>query len=219
LDKMHAGFGAKPPRERLGKAGFLLWNAGLLLHMAGWIAYFRSGFGSIALYALGGLVLLTAGVLLVVSVRMFERLSQPLSAQKFIRAAFAWFLVAGAMLALEPIAVSLAGVPFSHAYTGAVRHALTVGFISQMILGVGLVVVSRMNDLPYGQEPPLLLAFVLVNLGNALRVGLEAATVYTDRAFLPMGITGMIELTGLVVWAATLVPIMIRGWRPRRVLA
>lgn len=219
LDKMHAGFGAKPPLERMAKTGLLVWNAGLLLHMAGWIVYFRTGLQSGTLYTLSGLTLLIGGVLLVASTRMFERLSEVLSAQKFIRAAFAWFLVAGAMLALEPLAVFFGGVPFSHAYTGAVRHALTVGFISQMILGVGLVVVSRMNDLPYGKEPPLLLAFVLVNLGNALRVGLEAATVYTDRAFLPMGVTGMIELLGLFVWAATLVPIMVRGWRPRRALA
>ncbi|CAN5460730.1 hypothetical protein BH11ARM2_BH11ARM2_17860 [soil metagenome] len=215
LDKMHAGFGAKPPFRHMGQAGFILWNAGLVLHMAGWIVLFRSGLASGVLYTEGGLTLLGAGVLLVLSTRIFESLSESISAQKFIRAAFAWFLVAATMLALEPFAVRLAGVPFSHAYTGAVRHALTVGFISQMILGVGLVVVSRMNDLPYGQEPQLFLAFVLVNLGNALRVALEAATVYTDRAFLPMGVTGMIELAGLFVWAATLVPIMVRGIRFR----
>lgn len=219
LDKMHAGFGAKPPLVWVGKAGFVLWNLGLVMHMVGWIVYFRSGFGASALYTAGGLVILVSGACLVTSTRMLERLTEPLAAQKFIRAAFGWLLVAALMLALEPLVVSLAGLPFSHAYTGAVRHALTVGFISQMILGVGLVVVSRMNDLPYGQEPPLLLAFVLVNLGNALRVGLEAATVYTDRAFLPMGVTGMIELTGLALWAATLVPIMIRDWRPGRAAA
>ncbi|RYG26703.1 hypothetical protein EON82_02280 [bacterium] len=216
LDKMHAGFGAKLPFERIGKLGFTLWNVGLLMHMAGWIVSFRSDFRSSGLYVLASIVLLVGGICLVVATRMFEGLTPSLSAQKFIRAAFAWFLVAGVMLALEPVAVSLAGVAFSHAYTGAVRHALTVGFISQMILGVGMVVVSRMNDLPYGQEPRLVIAFLLVNLGNLLRVGLEAATVYTDRAFLPMGVTGMIELTGIVVWAGTLVSIMLPGWRIRR---
>jgi hypothetical protein len=208
LDKMHKGFGAKPPFVRAGKAGFVLWNLGLVLHMVGWVVAYRSGFTTSALYTAGSVVLLAGGISLVAATRMLERLTEAITAQKFIRAAFVWFLVAATMLAAEPLVLALADVSFSHAYTGAVRHALTVGFISQMIMGVGIVVTSRMNDLPYGAEPVLLVPFVLLNLGNALRVGLEAATVFTDHAFLPMGATGLVELTALALWAATLVRII-----------
>lgn len=218
LDKMHVGFGAKPPLVSFGKAGFMLWNLGLVMHMAGWVVALRSGFHSTSLYALGSGILLIGGVALVTATRMLERLTEAISAQKFIRAAFVWFLIAGAMLAAEPFVLAYAGVSFSHAYTGAVRHALTVGFISQMIMGVGIVVTSRMNDLPYGTEPVLLLPFLLLNVGNALRVGLEAATVFTDRAFLPMGATGVFELTALAIWVATLVRLILRrGNQPAHV--
>jgi len=53
---------------------------------------------------------------------------------KFIRAAYVWFIIGTAMLALAPIynfviypAVTGSYVPFSHAFFGAYRHALTVG--------------------------------------------------------------------------------------------
>jgi hypothetical protein len=30
---------------------------------------------------------------------------------------------------------------------------------------------------------------------------MEVATDYTGKAFMPMGVTGFVELTGLVIWA------------------
>ena len=54
----------------------------------------------------------------------------------FIRAGYVWFIIAMAMLAFVPVYtfgvyMSLSGsnMPFSHAFFGAYRRALTVGFI------------------------------------------------------------------------------------------
>lgn len=93
------------------------------------------------------------------------------------------------------------GTPFSHAYTGAIRHAVTVGFISQMILGFGSHVVARMNDLDERRLPSLWSVFILLNVGNTARVTLEIATDFTLAAYAPMGITGFVELLGLAIWA------------------
>jgi hypothetical protein len=110
-------------------------------------------------------------------------------------------MVAGILVALEPLHLALIGQPFSHAYTGGIRHAVTVGFISQMIVGVGLHVAHRQASIPDRAQPALWSTFILLNLGNFWRVAFEVATDYTPGAFLPMGFTGFVELTGLAIWA------------------
>ncbi|HRK22928.1 MAG TPA: NnrS family protein, partial [Fimbriimonadaceae bacterium] len=156
-------------------------------------------------------------VLLIASSRMFGPLEFAAPAQKFVRAALAWLVVAGLLMAFEPLHLAAIGQPFSHAFTGAIRHAATVGFISQMILGVGMHVAARMTDLPRDLERPLWMTFWLLNIGNAGRVGLEIATDYTQAAFLPMGVTGFVELTALIFWAAYVLRTMFRRWSPAHV--
>jgi hypothetical protein len=53
-----------------------------------------------------------------------------------------------------------------------------------------------------------------LNFGNALRVLLGVVTDYTPSAFLPMGMTGFIELTALVIWAVHIArPLLGNGLR------
>lgn len=219
LVKMHSCFGAKEASKRLGLLGFVLWNGGLLLRMGGWVYAFRNDFVASAsfLYYVSGVLLLGGAVSLIAASRMFEQLDAHFPSQKFIRAAFSWLLIGMALAALEPLHLALINEPFSHAYSGAIRHAVTVGFISQMIVGVGMHVVARMNDVPPLLERPLWATFWLLNLGNAGRVAFEIATDYTNAAFLPMGITGFVELLGLSLWAMYVVRIMTgRAAAPKR---
>jgi hypothetical protein len=211
LVKMHTCFGAEKACPYFGKAGFALWTVGIMMRMVGWLIYFRSGMVHGGLYFGGGWVLAAGALCLVISSRMFRPLSMHLSSHKFIRAAYAWLLVAGLLICFESAHLSLIGQPFSHAYTGAIRHAVTVGFISQMILGVGLRVVRQMNDLPTETTPNLYAAFVLLNVGNALRVSLEISTDYSSLAFIPMGVTGFIELVALALWASAMFRSMLHG--------
>lgn len=203
LVKLNSCFGARQPIAMLGKAGYFLWSIGLILHMLGWLQAFNAGFtpGSQRLYILGGILLTVGAIVVIVASRIFERLSFYLRSQKFVRAAFFWLFVAGVMIVLEPLNLAHLGVPFSHAYTGAIRHALTVGFISQMIIGISTHVISVMNDLDESKLSNLWTVFWLINIGNGLRVAMEAASDYSHAIFLPMGFTGFIELTGLTIWA------------------
>lgn len=214
LVKMHSCFGAEEACPYFGITGFCLWTAGLLMRMFGWTLYFRSGMTGGSLYFASGWILAAGALCLMVSSRMFRPLSMKLPSHKFVRAAYAWLLVAGLLMCLERTHLQLVNLPFSHAYIGAIRHAATVGFISQMILGVGLRVVREMNDLPIATTPSLWSAFILINLGNALRVTLEIATDYNGKAFMPMGITGFIELTGFVIWAIAMIVPMLRSRGP-----
>ncbi len=216
LAKMHECFGAKEPSRTLGLWGYGLWQAGLLVRMIGWVNQFQDGFEGIwrTLYQASGVALFAGAALLVLATRMFESVQPSFPSQKFIRGAFAWLCVAGALMVLEPFHLRAIGEPFSHAFTGAIRHAVTVGFISQMIVGVGMHVVARMNDLPPERESALWVTFVLLNVGNAARVFFEIVTDYAAAAFLPMGVTGVLELIALAWWGAYLVRVMVPRCAP-----
>jgi len=94
-------------------------------------------------------------------------------------------------------------IPFSHAFFGAYRHAITVGFIMMMIIGMSSRVVAN-----GGQSSSLWPTFVLVNLGNILRVSFQIGTDFSPAAYSVMGISGFIEVVGLTLWAYELVRCM-----------
>jgi hypothetical protein len=203
LVKLNSCFGVRQANKTLGRSAFVVWTVGLLMRMVGWVYAFDHGFanGSQNYYYAGGILIAIAAVMFAITSRIFEPVEEPQRSHKFVRGAYGWLIVAGLLVVWEPFHLSLLGVPFSHAYTGAIRHAVTVGFISQMILGFGAHVIARMNDLDEKSLAPLWSVFFLVNLGNAGRVALEIATDFTPAAFAPMGLTGFIELVGLAIWA------------------
>jgi hypothetical protein len=210
MTKFHTCFAMREASRRLGLAAFWLWNGGLIARGVGWLLYKESGFdAAVGLPYLAGASLLALGALAAVSsLGVFEPVLEPMRSHKFLRAAFAWLLVAGVMMAIEPFHLLAIGAPFSHAYTGAVRHALTVGFLSQTVVGVSTHVAARMRGIDGGALPSLWSVFWLLNLGNGFRVVLEVATDFTSAAFAPMGLTGFIELTALAIWGAHMLAIM-----------
>jgi hypothetical protein len=145
--------------------------------------------------------------------RLWRRLPENDRTGKFIRAAYAWLAVALAMLISTPAYHWLAGVAFSHAYFGATRHAITVGFVSLMIMGMAAKVVPTLN----GADPRTLSRlrgpFLLVNLGCLLRVTMQVATDWTGSAYAPIGLSGTLEVTGLAWWGLGLVGLIWRGHR------
>ena len=203
LVKLHSCFGVKQANSSLGQAGFLLWTGGLVMRMIGWAYAFNNEFapGSQFFFFMGGITIAFAAVILIVASRIFEPVEEGLRSHKFVRGAFIWLVIAGGLMVRESLHLRSIGTPFSHAYTGAIRHAVTVGFISQMILGFGSHVVARMNDLDERRLPSLWSVFILLNVGNTARVTLEIATDFTLAAYAPMGITGFVELLGLAIWA------------------
>ncbi|HEU4794567.1 MAG TPA: DUF1858 domain-containing protein [Pyrinomonadaceae bacterium] len=137
---------------------------------------------------------------------------------KFIRAAYVWFIVATAMLVFTPlynfgIYIPLTGshVPFSHAYFGAYRHALTVGFIMMMIVGVSSKVVPMLSGVDVRNARSLWPTFLLLNIGNLTRVSFQIATDFSPAAYKVMGISGFIEVVGLTLWGYELVANMRAG--------
>ncbi len=142
---------------------------------------------------------------------------------KFIRAAYLWFIVAMGMLAFVPVYNLLiyqpltgAAVPFSHAFFGAYRHALTVGFIVMMIVGVSSKVVPTLSGVDVRRAPALWPTFVLLNGGNLLRITTEIAADFAPEAFALMCVSGFLEVVGLALWGIELVRNMRVGARWER---
>jgi hypothetical protein len=141
---------------------------------------------------------------------------------KFARAAYAWLAVSLLMLLLAPAYQSLAaprGVSFSHAYHGAIRHAITVGFISLMIMGFASKVVATLNGVDPRTLSGLWGPFLLVNIGCLLRVGMQPLTDGFAGIYPWLGISGTLEVTGLAWWGLGLIGIIRRGQREADVLA
>ena len=128
---------------------------------------------------------------------------------KFVRIAFAWLFVSFTMLLLLPIYQAVSGIAFSHAYYGAVRHAITVGFISMMIVGMAAKVVPTLRGIEPQRLPALWLPFVLINLGCFLRVTLQILTDWDAGVYRFVAISGALEWTGLAFWAAHLSAVML----------
>jgi len=147
---------------------------------------------------------------------------------KFVRAAVLWLHLSMLMLLVLPVYARLVlpaaselspsgeqalAIGFSHAYAGAVRHAITVGFISLMILGMAAKVVPTLNGVDVRILRSLWIPFVLVNAGCAMRVGFQIATDFVAWSFPVAGVSGVLEVTGIAVWGLHLWRLM-NGWSP-----
>jgi hypothetical protein len=198
-----------------------LLAAGVLGESGLFLAYRRTGQHALAAGLMVPWAMLAAGAALVVAPwrpwRPFPRAER---SGKFVRAAFAWLGVSLAMLLLLPAYRAAAGLPFSHAYYGATRHAITVGFVSLMIMGMAARFVPTLNGLDTGRLSPLWGPFLLVNLGCFLRVVTQTMTDWHAGAFALLGVSGTLEVAGLAWWGVGLAcillgrPAEVRG-RPR----
>ena len=195
--------------------GFLFWGingsifAGTVLFIAGMAG---SNYWLLMLQWLATITLLVIAIGTGWQYRLFHQKVESDRGLKFIRAAHVWFIIAAAMLVLTPvynfgIYMPFTGskVPFSHAFFGAYRHALTVGFIMMMIVGVSSRVVPLFSGIDLHRTASLWPTFLLLNLGNSLRVGFQIATDFTPHAYSVMGVSGFIEVCGLALWGFELI--------------
>lgn len=187
--------------------------AGLVLMKTGGHAWAALWYGSV-------LALATATAVLVKSWRIFSPAEDGDRSLKFLRAAYVWLFVSLAMLVALPAyqygllaAVApesaAARLGFSHAYYGAARHAITVGFVSLMIVGVAAKVVPTLNGIAPASLTALWPTFLLINCGCALRVCGQTLTDFSSHAYPLAGVSGTLEVTGLAIW----------GWHLWRVMS
>lgn len=215
----HHFYGFPAPNRRVSHIVLACINAAVLGEAVGLILMRVLGHAWAALWY--GSVLLLAGSVttLVLGWRIFSSPEESDRSLKFMRTAYVWLLASLGMLMLTPVyqfAVLpmlspqsvAAQIGFSHAYYGAVRHAITVGFVSLMIVGVAAKVVPTLNGVDVRRLTPLWLPFILINTGCGLRVTMQTLTDFTPTSFPVAGISGVLEVIGLAVWGVHLWSIM-----------
>jgi hypothetical protein len=159
------------------------------------------------------LMLVAAVALVVLPWRIWRPFPLRDRSGKFVRAAYSWLAVSLAMVLFSPVYHRVAGLRFSHAYSGATRHAITVGFISLMIMGMAAKVVPTLNGVDPRSLSRLWGPFLLVNAGCLLRVAGQIVTDWSARVYAILGLSGTLEVTGLAWWGLGLVWIILQGTR------
>jgi hypothetical protein len=215
----HHFYGLPAPNAWRSAIALVALNAAVAGEAAGLILRSVAGRGWAALWYASVMLLAGAVLWLLRDWRIFSTPRETDTSLKFLRAAYVWLGVSLAMQALLPVYQSLvlplfaaggdaAAAGFSHAYYGAVRHAVTVGFVSLMIVGVAAKVVPTLNGIDGRRLSGLWGPFVLLNLGCALRVSAQTLTDFTTVAFPVAGVSGLLEVSGLAWWGLHLIAVM-----------
>ncbi|MCC6581725.1 MAG: DUF1858 domain-containing protein [Phycisphaeraceae bacterium] len=205
--------GVREVSDRRAWIAFGLMAPAVALEVGLFLAYSFTGLRALAAMLLIPWLMLAIGATVVLLPwRLWRPLPHPGRddrSGKFIRVAFAWMMLSFLMLLLLPIYQAISGIAFSHAYYGAIRHAITVGFISMMIVGMGAKVVATLRGIDAKQLPLLAVVFALLNLGCLLRVGLQIGTDWHPLFFRVVGVSGMLEWIALALWAIHLAAMML----------
>lgn len=204
------------------KRGWWAWHllvGAVVLEIGAFLAFQLTGVQALAGLLLVPWILLPIGAALIVWPwclwRPMAEAGGADRSAKFIRTAFAWLFISFAMLLLMPLYQVVSATAFSHAYHGAVRHAVTVGFVSMMIVGMGAKVVPTLRGIDPRTLPALWSPFVLLNVGCMLRVSLQILTDWTPAAFRLVPASGVLEWLALAIWAGHLGAIMLGAARYR----
>lgn len=216
----HHFYGLPIANSRLSLCILAVLNAAVVGEVIGLMQMKTAGHAWAALWYGSVLALAGATAVLVKSWRIFSPAEDGDRSLKFLRAAYVWLFISltmlvalpayqyGLLAALAPESAA-ARLGFSHAYYGAARHAITVGFVSLMIVGVAAKVVPTLNGISPASLTALWPTFVLINCGCALRVCGQTLTDFSSHAYAFAGVSGTLEVTGLAVW----------GWHLWRVMS
>ena len=143
--------------------------------------------------------------------------------EKFLRLGYAWLLISGGMLAVFSV-LALRGADMNHALVGAYRHALTVGFITTVMVGMATRIVPVFRGVPLHSIALREWTFWLLAVGNVMRVLFQVLSGLFGPAWLRLtGVSGVLELSALVLFGFNLWKTMnartaddaaAAGWKP-----
>lgn len=126
----------------------------------------------------------------------------------YVPLAFSWLILSMLMLVGDHFCETVAHTDPPHAFTGAVRHGLTVGFMTTLILGVGqrlLPVLEHTILRRPGFVGPIL---ILIAVGNVFRVTSELGTIWVPFAYGWMPMSALLEWVALLLFAISVCSIL-----------
>jgi len=187
--------GLRPVRPSWVLPALILFNAGVVARLFG------------ATLASGALTFLGMAVY-VAALRIFEPSAGEVKSRGvdaifpwFVRLAYFWFAAAVTMVVAGDLYLFLTGTAPAHIYTGSWRHAVTVGFITTLMVGLGYRLLPLFVGVDLWRPGWMRASFWLLAVGNTTRVIFELATATGERwTYLVMGASGVLELTALMLF-------------------
>jgi uncharacterized protein involved in response to NO len=172
---------------------------------------YLAGGGSAAriVFAVGGLALAACLAVFAWALGIFRRAAfrEPgldRGYEKFLRLGYAWLMISGAMLAVFSV-LALRGADMDHALVGAYRHALTVGFITTVMVGMASRIVPVFRGVPLYSTTMREWTFWLLALGNVMRVLFQVLSGLFGPVWLKVtGASGILELMALLLFGINL---------------
>jgi len=202
--------GTRTPNWQAIRIGVAVHNAGVL---ARGLAHL--GLGNVAAWVgAGGLA--AGGLLFVWAMHGYRRTRPtdprpeigPESLRYYVPLAFAWLIIAFLLLVVGETVWGVRGLAIPSAYLGAVRHALTVGFLTTLIVGVAQRLLPILGHRLLCWPGLVLPILMLIGVGNILRVGLEFGTLASDAVFAWLPVSGVLEVGGLVLFSLNVLATM-----------
>lgn len=192
---MRVFLGLKPLREKALFATVLVNSTGVILAVFG--------------RASAAAWLFVASVVLsIVAIRIFEPNEQEPKTRGihgsfpfFVRAAYGWLMVAALLGVAANFWDNSGGI------WGASRHALTVGFLSVMVLSVGQRILPAFAGMRLLWSPRLMFGgLFLLSIGCSLRVSCEVLAYqdYASWAWQVLPASALLELSGLTLFAVNI---------------
>src|SRR5215472_15311290 len=181
--------------RRLGIATATLL-AGVVFGLSGW-------------FRLSMVAVWLASFLTISALGIFNRPEKPAKTQGvhpsfpyFLRSAYVWLLIAGALGIWAASATNPPGI------WGASRHALTVGFVAMMVFCVGQRVLPAFSGMRLLYSSKLMFAgLLLLSCGCTLRVSGEilAYQDYLPAAWSWLPYSAVLELSAVIIFAVNLI--------------
>jgi hypothetical protein len=176
---------------------------------------------------IGAMVLFTAVLGYLWAIRLFEPSSLPIAEMgmgqgwlRAVRFAYGWLAVALLILAEASVGTALGGQPIPWGILGAARHAIALGFVTLLILGVASRVIPVFAGKPLWKSSLVDVATGLLVASVAIRVPVEVLSPYGSSVlgdFL-LTVSGPLAWFGLLVFTLNFVMTMVKR-EPARVEA
>jgi len=188
----------EPPNEKLANRVFILYNLGVLWRCA-----------LLPYPMVSAIFEIIAVVGLIFALRIFTK---PVSTHQmqgvdnaytwFVKTGYTWLVITGILVLGADIYKLVYSMDIDHAYIGAYRHAVTVGFITTLMLGVAYRVLPIFNGTELYSNKLMRVSFWLILVGNFLRVFFQMGTLFFGKwSYALMGSSGYVELIALILFS------------------
>lgn len=200
----------KPVREKAVNITFWVLNASVPIYFVAHLFAHRS---PVALRVTQGIVFPIAFALIsfIYGLRIFERSTKELqdvvmdrSYAKTIRTAYLWLIVTMVILVIIPFLGQDSDI--QRRFHGSLNHAVTVGFITMMIIGYASKMIPTFKGIDMYSLKLSNLTFVLLNTGCFLRVFSQILVGVNEKPlfYAVMGSSGWFEVAAIGIFGYNL---------------